>query len=355
MSIHQHATIEDTVYFWFGANDTSGSGADGATPVYNVRLAGGAADLAPVVSAAATLLTHGDFPPGCHEIAIVAGVGTGTGFAANATYAVFCTLLVDSQNPTGFVGSFTLGPIVANTIQISDDATVAANLKDILNGTGATLTLDKFKVNGSDAAGVVDINNTGGPGIKVNGTTYGMDVSATAGPGLNIDSSVTDAVVIGAGGSGDGVAISGRGTGAGLYIAGGGTGQGLLIADGLSIDTVEVTGTTTLTGAITMPAGLTADITGTVSGNATSGALATHDGKLDTLTTQVGTAGDGLTDLGSMSTAMKAEVLTQVNTALDTAISELVVAAPSITPSIRNGIMLMYMALRNQLKTQRFT
>ena len=43
MSTHQHATLADTVYLWFAANDTSGSGADGATPVYDVRLAGAAA------------------------------------------------------------------------------------------------------------------------------------------------------------------------------------------------------------------------------------------------------------------------------------------------------------------------
>ena len=46
------------------------------------------------------------------------------------------------------------------------------------------------------------------------------------------------------------------------------------------------------------------------------------------------------------------DVLTQVNTALDTAISELGVAAPTATPSIRTGLMLLYMALRNKLVTQ---
>jgi hypothetical protein len=47
-----------------------------------------------------------------------------------------------------------------------------------------------------------------------------------------------------------------------------------------------------------------------------------------------------------------ADVLTQINAALDTAISELGVAAPTKEPSIRTGIMLMYMALRNKLVVQ---
>jgi len=50
--------------------------------------------------------------------------------------------------------------------------------------------------------------------------------------------------------------------------------------------------------------------------------------------------------------ATAAEVLTQVNTALDTAIVELTQGVPAITPSIRTGLMLMYMALRNQLDVQ---
>ncbi len=105
--MHQHATLEDTVYFWFAANDTSGSGGDGASPVYDVRLGGAAAGAIPTLSGSATLLSHANYAAGCHEIAVAAT--DGNGFAAGNTYGVFCTLLVDSQNPTGFVGSFTLG------------------------------------------------------------------------------------------------------------------------------------------------------------------------------------------------------------------------------------------------------
>lgn len=109
--MHQYGALDDTFYFHFGSNDTAGSGADGATPVFDVRLCGAAADAAPVYSAAAVLLTHANYPPGAHEITIVASAANG--FAANNTYAVFCTLLVDSQNPTGFVGSFRLKGVLA--------------------------------------------------------------------------------------------------------------------------------------------------------------------------------------------------------------------------------------------------
>ena len=44
-----------------------------------------------------------------------------------------------------------------------------------------------------------------------------------------------------------------------------------------------------------------------------------------------------------------AEVLTQVNAALDTAISELGVGIPAVTPTLRTGLMLLYMALRNKV------
>lgn len=66
----------------------------------------------------------------------------------------------------------------------------------------------------------------------------------------------------------------------------------------------------------------------------------------------VGVAGVALTDLGGMSTAMQAEVLVEVNAALDASISELTQTQPTATPSIRTGLMLMYMAMRNKLDVQ---
>lgn len=132
--MHQYATLEDTVYFWFGSNDTSGSGADGASAAADVRLAGAAASAAPVLSPTPSLLSHANYPAGAYEVAVAAT--DANGFAAGSTYAVFCTLTVDSQNPTGFVGSFTLGPIPADTIKISGDSDAADNLESEYDGTG---------------------------------------------------------------------------------------------------------------------------------------------------------------------------------------------------------------------------
>jgi len=124
----QYATLEDSVYFWFGSNDTSGSGNDGASPAADVRLAGAASDAAPVDSPTPVLLSHANYPAGCYEVEVEATAANG--FAAGNTYAVFCTLAVDSQNPTGFIGSFDLKPVEANLLQIGDGAQSATDLKD---------------------------------------------------------------------------------------------------------------------------------------------------------------------------------------------------------------------------------
>lgn len=127
----QYAAIDDTVYFWFAANTTSGSGGDGASPAADVRLAGAAAAAIPVYSPTPTLLSHANYPAGAYEIAITASVANG--FATGNTYAVFCTLAIDSQNPTGFVGSFDTKPIESNLTQIGDAAQSATDLKDLVD------------------------------------------------------------------------------------------------------------------------------------------------------------------------------------------------------------------------------
>jgi len=119
-----YANIGDTIYLHFAANDTSGSGADGASPSAVVRLCGAAADAAPVHSATPSLLSHASYPAGAHEVAIEATVSNG--FAAGSTYAVFCTLLVDSQNPTGYLDTFRL---LASGVQYPADATAAAQAR----------------------------------------------------------------------------------------------------------------------------------------------------------------------------------------------------------------------------------
>ena len=185
MSLHQHATISDTVYFWFAANDTSGSGADGASPVFYVRLAGAAAGAAPVLSDSGILLTDVNFPPGAHEVAIAATVGNG--FAAGNTDAVFCTLLVDSQNPTGFVGSFILAPIISDLTHI---------MGTILTEGGA----------GRLAAAFIKLLDVATPNLVASDAMRGTDLAALAVTAL------TDATWTNAKAAFIDAAISGRGT-----------------------------------------------------------------------------------------------------------------------------------------------
>lgn len=133
----QYAELDDTVYFWFPANDTSGSGGDGANPAADVRLAGASAGAAPVISPTPVLLSHASYPAGCYEVAIVAT--SGNGFAAGQTYAVFSTLLIDGQNPTGLIGAFDLKPVLADAEDSVCDALLTGSSHNTPTSLGRRL------------------------------------------------------------------------------------------------------------------------------------------------------------------------------------------------------------------------
>jgi len=158
---HKHATLEDTVYFWFGANDTAGSGDDGAAAVFDVRLAGAAAAAAPVFSGAATLLSDAGYTDGAYEIAVPAT--TANGFAADTEFAVFCTLLVDSQNPTGFVGSCRLTPLAEQAALTALDGKVDQVLTNLLQYVQLMVRQDSA-IATDNAAALAAINADGGSG-----------------------------------------------------------------------------------------------------------------------------------------------------------------------------------------------
>ena len=107
---NKDVSVGSTVYFHFAANTTTGTAGDGATPLYDVRLCGATASAAPKASGTPTLLTHADYTDGLHEIAIDT-----TGYTVGAEYAVFCTLTISTVNPAGFVGSFKVRAINADT------------------------------------------------------------------------------------------------------------------------------------------------------------------------------------------------------------------------------------------------
>lgn len=148
----QYTEVGSTIYFWFAGNDTSGSGGDGASPAADVRLAGAAADAAPVFSPTPVLLSHVNYPSGCYEIAVVATVGNG--YAANNTYAVFCTLAIDAQNPTGFVGSFDLKPVLADAEDSVCDALLIGSNHNIATSLGKRIReIGAFAIESGTAQG----------------------------------------------------------------------------------------------------------------------------------------------------------------------------------------------------------
>ncbi len=85
-------------------------------------------------------------------------------------------------------------------------------------------------------------------------------------------------------------------------------------------------------------------------GAGTFGEIATEIGNILTDTNELQT--DDVPGLiAALNNISSANVLTQVNAALDTAISELGVGTPTSTPTIRTALMLLYMACRNQRDT----
>ena len=133
---HRHATLEDTVYLYFASNDTSGSGDDGATPVCAVRLSGATAGAAPVLQPTPVLLSHASYPAGAYEVAIPAT--SANGFSSGNTYAAFASLAVDSQNPTGFIGTITLSPIIANVVSKNSGVDFSTTEQSTLNARTLT-------------------------------------------------------------------------------------------------------------------------------------------------------------------------------------------------------------------------
>jgi hypothetical protein len=147
MSQFKDVEVGSTVYFWFAANATTGAAGDGATPLYDVRAAGGAAGDAPTASGTPTLLTHANYTDGLHEIAIDT-----TGYSAGE-YAVFCTLTISTVNPAGFCGSF-------RVVAVGDSLhSAAARVMDALPNAAAGAAGGLF-IAGSNAATTVDIAGT---------------------------------------------------------------------------------------------------------------------------------------------------------------------------------------------------
>lgn len=107
MGPHKYYSLDETAHFWVGVNDTSGSGDDGATALFDVILASDGPSAIPIFSGSAVLKTHANIPAGYYHISFDCTVANG--FAVGNEYSIVFTILADSQNPTGAIGSFKFG------------------------------------------------------------------------------------------------------------------------------------------------------------------------------------------------------------------------------------------------------
>jgi len=176
---YKYAEIADTVFFWFAANDTTGTASDGATPLYDVRLAGAASDAAPTASGTPTLLSHANYSNGLFEIAIDT-----TGYAAGE-YAVFCTLTISTVNPAGFCGSFKL--------RTAGTGALVADLTTTIKGAtfdGATDSLEAISNNSLEILTRIPdatAGTAGGlPTVAAGGAKLQQTVDLTAGQSISV-------------------------------------------------------------------------------------------------------------------------------------------------------------------------
>ncbi len=204
----QFPALNDTIYMGFGANLTTGSGADGSTPVFTVRERGASASAAATLVGTPTLLTSTDYSDGSYEIAIA--VTAGNGFAVNTKYGVYCTLLVDSQNPTGYVGEFQTSPVqaqlAAGVVHGGTDATMVMVAPAASNLPGGSFAGD------GTAHGLVGQGGQGDGAAGIAGLGGGNVGAFTSGAGL---------LTQGGGFSGDGHTCLGNNFGNGQTIQGG--------------------------------------------------------------------------------------------------------------------------------------
>lgn len=233
---------------------------------------------------------------------------------------------------------------------------MSAAAKDLANGTDGL-----GAIKSDTAATLVDTAEIGAAGAgltAINLPNQTMDITGDITGNLSGSvGSVTGAVgsVTGAVGS-----VSGNVDGSTASVTGAvGSVTGAVgsVAGNVDGSTASVTGavgsvagnvdgsTASVTGAVGSVTGAVGSVTGAV------GSVAGNvDGSTASVTGAVGSVAGNVD--GSVASNVElgpAEVLTQVNTALDTAISELSQTAPTATPTMRTGLMLLYMALRNRL------
>jgi len=322
-------------------------------------------------------------------------------------FSIGCTLRPATAGRTLNVAA--TGECDADMVKISTDSTAADNLESACDGgsynvgggavVAASVTAGVTLANGAHGGAAATftlasmaINNSGGVGLSITGSTHGMTctgggaagsglvcLGAGSGHGLYALADATGygiaatggstsgagMYVAGTGGNSAGLSLNGFGSSPGLYSIGGDTGHGIQSMGGAtSGDGIYAAGSTlgdgmTLVGVGASQYDLNADIQGNLSGSV--GSLTGHTVQTADHTANIAAiladTNELQTDdvpglIAALNNISAANVLTQVNAALDTAIAELGVAAPTATPTLRTGLMLLYMALRNKLVVQ---
>lgn len=100
----------------------------------------------------------------------------------------------------------------ADAVAISGDVTAADYLEAMLDGTGATLTLDQLRIDADDINGAIHVTNASGPGMAlISDVAYG----------LYSQGDLYGAYAVGSGASGTGMLCAGGPSGKGLQATGG--------------------------------------------------------------------------------------------------------------------------------------
>lgn len=114
----EYFALESTIELPIPLNTVDAVGSDGdAAPTFSVRKRGAASSAAATYTGTATLLSHANFNLGCYYASIPATAANG--FEVNAVYDVFCFADVGDATPTGYCGSFTLGPTLNLDVAVS--------------------------------------------------------------------------------------------------------------------------------------------------------------------------------------------------------------------------------------------
>ena len=250
-----------------------------------------------------------------------------------------------------------------NALTLQSTGSDGSGMVSLGNGTGNGLTFQGGSTGGHGmncVGGAGDATNNAGDGIRAFGGASPSTASRAAGDGIRavggagddtagVNSAGSGIQTVGGGGDVS-TAIAGRG-----IIASAGTDGGAGGNAGMRVQAVGPGAEHAFVCAATGSGSGIATLGGPTNGH---GLYALGDGTGNGIHGESGdgTTGDGIHGLAS-STNGNGMSLTGSGTgsdldALDASIPELGVAAPSSTPSIRTGIMLPYMALRNKTDVQ---